>query len=342
VSATAIWTQESASQYTPYFKRVCENGPPNNPSAASLDIDNNALITHIDNKLISVCGSRYGYGACAKSNGSLPQDQVIGGRILYEFNIFPQGISDDPLYSNVIFFDMTRQRHNHLWYLVSGHHTLSDIGENLLFPSDEDPPKDIEYPNDDNSSNDEDNTPENGKIYQWDAPTIPISMNYPTYDGIINGFIIKKATFHEFARFALAPFVPNNQFPIQGSACSPFYNWSLIQYTKNENGKFVEDNDEVSFSTPVFVNTDGYIVSYNSSHNRWTALRSSNNINYYSSGNNPWIIEIPTQLVISITAANPGFQDGSTFSFSTFKSEENVYGKNNYLKLEASEYIDTY
>lgn len=373
VNATAIWTQETGSQYTPYYKYRCEdeNDPHNNPSAASLDIvDNGGLIDRIDNKYISECGSRYGYGTCAKTSNSTPKDQVIGGRILYEFEIFPDEITEDPLYADRVFFDLTRQRHNHKWNLESGKHNLVDSGENYLFPIDQNPVKDIETPNDDDTSVDEDNMPDNGKIYQWDAPTIPISMTYPTYYGIIYGFIIKKATFHDFARFMLGnsgvnPFdVDNSPTPVQGSACSKFYNWSMIQYTKNENGNFVVDDEEVSHSTPVFnngsgppyildpqngsiniqvdplANTEGYTATYDASIKRWNAVRSSNNSNYNSTGTGPWIIEIPSQVLITITPTNFGFPDGSNFSFSTFRTQENIYGKVNFINTEPFEYID--
>jgi hypothetical protein len=209
--------------------------------------------------------------------------------------------------------------------------------------------KDNELPNDDMGSVDEDNTPStsNGYIYSYDCPSIDITWETGTY-----AFRIRKRTFKEWVRVQLN----NTTFPtgesVQGSRASHKVQWYMLCYFKRDSsGKWIEDNTNPSYNTPVFTGigngtidvtllanavTEGFTATYDLANLKWTLTGTSGGSTSKKVKNAPvgtqWKLKIGNKIEVVITQVSTAFANGDKFVFSVFKSDA-TDGKKNEMGL---------
>lgn len=312
---------------------------PTNNSSCSQSEDNpkpgQGILTKLDAEnlqdriadRISQDGSRYGHGSNGKNSNNI--DDHYGGRILIEYIVYPPSTNFSAL---GVFFDCTRRKKTSLMQCEYG---KSIVNESVSFPSVED------FANDDMSNSaDEDNEPNDGKIYSWDTPGI----TYVSFDNSKKlAFKAIKMTFEDFVRIKVNETFPSNGGGLHGSRASHKVEWHTVLYTKSGVGNILMPDDQnISYSNPVKNSTggaigggscvvelltnpqtDGYTIVYNQGTNKWT-LTSLSNVNIVSpppSGSPlKWVIEDPGRVKVTITNASPVFYTGNKFLFSVFRS----------------------
>ncbi len=340
VKATAVWVTKTAR--SPWHIRQAADGFPNNPVPGPgndlPDLTEQDLIDYINKSYENgewagyraADGSRYGFGTMQEENGG-GDDEMIGGRILYEFKIAPPGAEELD-----VVFDVTRQVQYRDYCIFNGSGTLTPCGSDE-FPWLRSPVDDNELPNDDAYADGEQNTPVNRHLYSYDAPGTSIQAE-------TNAFYIRRNTFKEWVRVqvnnASFPAWPNSQEQVRGSRASPKYDWHLIHYLKRDSsGKWVEDNANPSYNTPVFSGTgngtinvtllanaitEGFTATYSLADLKWTLDGTSSDPVTDTQDPAPedteWTLTVAGKITVVITQGATAFANGDEFKFSVFKS----------------------
>jgi hypothetical protein len=162
VSATALWVEHKRA-LTTRASSGAANELPENLDESTVRNYIMRLWTAGNIAFKSSDGSHYGVGTMAGMySGDNPfsghpifSDQLIGGRILHEFEIFPHNVD-----SLGVIFDVTRQVESKRW-IIGKNKNFFSLQDTRTFPDNQAPKKDIEAPNDDGESYDEDNIPNN-------------------------------------------------------------------------------------------------------------------------------------------------------------------------------------
>ncbi|MEO5368146.1 MAG: hypothetical protein H7831_17700, partial [Magnetococcus sp. WYHC-3] len=342
VKATGIWVIKTAR--TPWCVRQATSGfpgnprigPPLTPSGTSElpDCDEINIWNLINVTYIACDGSRYGEGTFAKRGIN---DVMIGGRILWEFEIMPHGAS-----ALGAVFDVTRQKERRYRQIAWGSGTLTSIPglPDLDFPENQSPKKDNEMPTDDGDSSDEDNVPLNDHLYSFDAPSTSIR-------GGTEAFVITRVHFREWVRMRISgSFANNANGVVEGSRCSAKEDWHLLSYLKRDiNGLCVKDADAISYCDPQLqwgggitsdgtmvvslladAVTEGFNAVYDAANQKWTLTGTSGTppVSVQKVGAIPagttWIITIGTKISVTITQGATAFGNGDSFTFSVFKT----------------------
>jgi hypothetical protein len=351
VKATAVWvtkTERPAEEGScPWFNRQVEDGFPNNPEAGEQlpAIVKDTLRFAINNTapygVRAADGSRYGFGSFRSAAGV---DSHIGGRILFEFQVSPEGAE------SLVVFDVTRQIESRDFAMEHGSGEWNDPAPRPPedFPWLQAPRKDNELPNDDEGNVDEQNLPSNQLLYSFDGPGVLIDQNY--------AFVLSRNTFKELVRVRVAdePFEDSAEVPlesVQGSRASPKYDWHLLCYLRNgAEGRLVVDDANPSHSQPTFSGvgngtvsvtllaeaaTQGFSATYDAATFKWTLTGTSGNSISDEKAEAPpgatWTLTIPETVTVQITQGTVAFGVGDQWLFSAFKSsapdgKQNVIG----------------
>lgn len=251
--ATAVWVKISPSSQV-WFS---------NSSTPVLGVDlpradKERFKYAVNTSWISVSGQRYGYGSFysgqpqQNSTGTQPphpltsllpgiQDKEIGGRILFEYNIQPQGSEE------LVNFDCARQKKARPYRFNDFEDNLVPVMRVIDFPFERG--EDNEKANDDgNNISDEDQYPTEGFIYSADRPGN--NMIEPESKEI--GFKVNKITFIEYIRLQVksGTVVPGNN--LVGSRCSGKVEWHCVYYLRRSttDRKLLADNNMTSASEP--------------------------------------------------------------------------------------------
>ncbi|MBN8679892.1 MAG: hypothetical protein J0M29_16815 [Chitinophagales bacterium] len=191
-------------------------------------------------------GSNYGFGHFYEDPINPGTDQFLGGRALYEFEVTPGGINYNAIFG--LNFDITRQIEAQQWKFkgsldapipecisLSSPGCVSGVE---LFPYHNG--HDNELPNDDNSANDEHNTPP--LLYSFDSPGL-MGMGSSRF-GIIQD------NFHEFVRVSLSPTAWGEN--LIGSRISEKVSWHMfINVRTGQSNNFELDPLPTSNSGPL-------------------------------------------------------------------------------------------
>ncbi len=345
VKATGIWFIEHVFWVT----RVDAVDPMDNPDPITdlLNLGNTMsdLETLFINGNISWEGSRYGHGNYRKESVTPPMlpmaDIKIGGRILYEFEIFPH-LTDDEISDFNLVFDITRQRRTRLRTIESGSGELK-----LPNSSQRDFPweagADNETPNDDDKNEDEDNTLQGNFIYTYDAPGITLDDPFQNFAA----FNISKTSFFEFVRVKIDENFTNMNGLVEGSRASDRSAWHSFLYVKRgSNGLLVEDDAIVSLSEPVentsgldkgnfelsivsggaaSVLTSGYKVVFDGDDNKWVLTNNTSLETFASDEVSPsegavWTINTGSIQVKVTQTGGINFMTGELITFSSFRT----------------------
>ncbi|MBK7936960.1 MAG: hypothetical protein IPJ82_07600 [Lewinellaceae bacterium] len=348
VTATALWVKNTRIWKT---REPCPSSPPcigiENPEAGGsgnarlVGLDAGYLQNLINIDRVSIDGSRYGHGFNSKDSNS---DKGFGGRILFEFLIYPTNVDFFSQFN--VQFDCTRQRRTRTMKVTHGGTPGNTSSSVVDFPANMDEAND-----DPSGSVDEDNTPtyvdvsfdgfpKGWRIYSWDRPGITDIEDGQTY-----AFWATKNTFKEYVRIQI-----NNNFPgynmnedgLLGSRASNKIDWHCVYYTKSGPQNLLEpDIQSISFSNPqksgpgngiceveIFSTSinSGYTAYYIPNDTRW-GLSSPNvgTIVIADSlpGSNPkkWVLEHSGRIKVTITAeGSNNFGNNSLFKFSVFRT----------------------
>lgn len=336
VKATAVWVTKT--DRSPWCTRQSADGFPDNPVPGAgkdlPDVDSASILTLINdyapNGFRAANGSRYGYGTFA-ANAAGGTEARIGGRILYEFEVHPAGVE-----ALGVVFDVTRQVERRSWYIIIAHGTLNTDANDPPedFPWKQAPVRDNELGNDDISSDDEDNVPKNAHVYSFDSPSVLRGAGF-------NAFTIQRYTFKEWVRMQVNNAAFASGESVQGTRCSPKYDWHLLNYLKRDcNGYLVPDNTNPSYNDPLLSNpnangtisvtllddsvTEGFRAKYDLANLKWTLTGTSGDSASDSKASAPpgtkWTISIGTKIKVELTQGTAAFADADFFAFSVFKS----------------------
>ncbi len=351
VKATAAWVNKTARPAgegtNPWYTRRAATGWAHNPKVGAEgqlpDLNKAALVSLINTTQKATDGSRYGHGPMR------PTNSWFGGRILYEFELVPDGVQDLG-----IVVDGTRQVAGHTYYISVGTKTITNWETyNRYFPFllMEKPPKDNELPNDDWPSDESanDNSPNNQHIYSWDSPSVSNLLAGWW------GFYINRYTFKEWVRIKLEDTAFLDNTTVEGSRASDKYDWHCVYYVKrNADGKWVEDNaspsacaPELTTGTPsdkgtlaVTVNatnavTEGWSVKYDKTDDEWDVTSDDGSQGTLTKqgdgtwqGNGAKAGNTRVTLTVTHTAGKAAFVNNDEFKFSTFKSTASGGKKN--------------
>lgn len=186
-----------------------------------------------------------------------PRDERIGGRILFELEVGPNGAED---LGNLV-WDVTRQKRRRVRRVVAGTGVLSLVNDgpsadrlpDLDFAIEEQ--LDVELPQDDERDTDEDNEPDdgNGFLYSFDTPGLENRADARVNTQQVD-FLVRWLLFREWARARL----DNGSFRhrpgaarVEGSRGSPVREWYAVQYFRRaEDGRFEPDLARASASAP--------------------------------------------------------------------------------------------
>ena len=233
VKATAVWVQ--------FERKYLTKGVGDNPSPATLGIDEPTLVNLIENIYKDNLDQRYGIGPSSEFNqllysGTCPTAVYNGinagynAILMTEYHILPDNLKDIPGMLGVK-FDFARQ-------LDADENIIKYNGfmweEHPIFP-DEVYGDGIEGSNDDGENLDEDLTPSMfNKIYSYDAPGFSYHNNTYfdcTLGGIRTSYYHRNLDFKEFARVSFNA-QPEGDGLVQGSRCSNYVEWDT-EYTVN-------------------------------------------------------------------------------------------------------------
>lgn len=343
VKATALWVQKTnrpANQgLNPWrVRQAGENsGFPNNPKPVDdlQDISDLSFTRVVITNNIALDGSFYGFGTFGKKfSPNENEDVKIGGRILWEFEVFPHGV-----YDLGARFDLTRQREWKLWKIIAGV-AVPIATESGKFPWQQNPIKDNELPNDDAiGEGGKQKTPINDHIYNADTPSTAISD--PT-----SAFLILRANFKEWVRAQVNEEEITQPYEQpKGSRASDKYDWYLVYYLKQgPGGKLVVDSTNPSASFPEFRGagngtctvqllqnavSEGFTATYNAATLTWTLEGTSGaGVSVPKTSAPPgteWRLEITDKIVVTIVQGSVPFGnapngDPARFQFSVFKT----------------------
>ena len=342
------------------------------------NINEDEILNRINERWISKNENRYGHGSCFRSELSVQtptgiqtfpsgEDKRFGGRILFEFQIFPNDLITSNL-NDFVFYDITRQKKNRFYKVASGGILGTFETDNSVnFPWEQPlgggSPLDVELPNDDMNPNDEDNTPNSGLpnsnfIYSFDPPTTDIIE----FEIEILAFKVNMITFKEFARIRLMDDFPDlGQNLVSGSRSSDKIDWHCVYYVRrasNDTYKMMIDNEPVSLSIPVKsgngngnitftpnplpMNTPtmGYRVVFEG--NKWELHQNNGlpttppTISSNISNSGPWTIDF-NGITLEITEGNPSYFSGDQYTFSVLNTM-NPNGKQNIINTGTAEF----
>jgi len=233
VSATAIWVRKKNVYYDSITKIPL-------PVPALLGIDQPGLIESIDKDgtqsnhgFRAKDGSRYGFGSFAKkdwTNYYTGEDLFYGGRILFEFEIFPHEICNKLNIYDII-FDITRRKDTYDILYNDEHHNPKITKESFPIIND--------ISNDDtNDLFDEDKTPSPGnhEIFSYDSPSVNrLSFIDPIKKDTnkTNTFVFRNLNFSEFVRISLKSQNLEGDSILRGSRCSNNIDWLLSSASYN-------------------------------------------------------------------------------------------------------------
>lgn len=353
VVLSRVWTQRVGCEPSP----ICiENPEPVNGPLDRLRALNGSSLQDRISENISIDGSRYGHGTCRRDAPTPPnKDQTYGGRILFEFLIYPTAVNFS-LYD--VYFDCTRQRKLREMIVEHGEVTGNIcLDGNVRYKCQEFPQDDSA--NDDEQSGDEDNTPaflnesydgypKGYRIYSRDRPAI--SDLYSTLSKK-QAFWVTKLTFREFVRikvgedFASGTNIQADGNGLIGSRASNKIDWHTVFYTRSgASNILIPDDQNISASEPQKDGTGkngngtcsitffasaknaAYRLYYDSATTTWTLVDISSGPTPISTGllqggSNPrqWIIVSAfVRVVITEDPANPFGGVPNTNSSSTF------------------------
>ena len=353
VKATAVWVINSRVWCT---RDVCQPFCAENPKAGEgrLSALNETNLENLINVLrVSKDHSRFGHGYDTKVG---TEDQGFGGRILFEYLIFP---NDGNLSDLDVIFDCTRQKKIREMRTMHGKMPPGvsitpidfpdEIGANIDKPNDDESSGDDEY-NVPTYTNAFDSYPAGWRTYAWDRPGIT-NIN----QGQGTAFKVGRQLFRDFVRVNIGEtFESGNS--LQGSRVSDKIDWYSVYYTKSGANHLLEpDEQSVSASNPIRVdntsgngsctiqtlanaNNAGYKLLYNSFQQKWE-LKNANDASINTAtplpGSNPkkWVITDPEKVTVTIIEGNIPFGNGSEFKFSVFKT---IFVKINVTKNDAS------
>ncbi|MFN0036870.1 MAG: hypothetical protein ACKVUS_17580 [Saprospiraceae bacterium] len=344
--ATAVWVTR-----TQYWRENTSLPIPGPESIGGTlkTLETEFLYKRINNTLISTSGNRYGHGEF--NRGKLgedtgPNDKRFGGRILFEFSVFPKEAA------RVVQFDITRQRKTRTgkhYYAISPN--FFPDPKNTDFPNDPSQNKDNELPNDDSDGGDEDNTPNLSFIYSIDPPGT-VKKSIPTYktSGEISdttiAFKVSKNSFREFVRIQIKPagFPFKGQDEVFGSRASDHNEWHCTYYAKRfgDENMLIGDYNVVSSSIPLKykktytgngiatvsiltsdVSTDNFFLSYTAAQNQWYLSNSDITGGIGESGppaaDGSWTVTLNGVTVVVQPGSIP-FQNEFTWVFNTFRT----------------------
>ncbi|MEZ4908635.1 MAG: hypothetical protein R2771_13575 [Saprospiraceae bacterium] len=234
IAATAIWVEKKDVYYDDISKIEL-------PIPGNIGINNSVLEDIINTSTDgyrAVDDSRYGFGSCKKNSLSIlgtsyytNEDSKFGGRILFEFEIFPHDIV--PLLSSYnITFDIARRKK-----------VRDELYQPGIVDPDIIPPIDYNFPYQNEQANDdpqnlpttgdyldEDNSPTGFEIFSFDAPTTGMrSEQVGSTTNILSTYavVFRDIDFEEFTRLAFKNGNLLKGDHISGSRCSKKINWSI-------------------------------------------------------------------------------------------------------------------
>ncbi|MBI4833338.1 MAG: fibronectin type III domain-containing protein [Planctomycetes bacterium] len=324
VKATAVWVILNRAYYT-----RATSGDENKIPDYLNDIDENYLRkTDIQNNQASD-SSYYGLGSYTDEDGNTQ----LGGRILFEWNIIPNG---EELRKLGVVFDVTRQAMWRAYGIQSGKRILEPVAppDKWKFPENRTPAMDNETPNDNGHPEDEDNEPENSMIYSSDRPGYPSSLT-----GI--AFVTYRSWFKELVRIQLnnTPFKHDNEKilqDVQGSRASAKKDWHIVFYTvRNSDGEMERDTAPTTCSVPIKTGTgngtfstalstnavtEGFAATYDATNQKWTLTGTNSQPVSASLANGIWTLTVQNKITVTITQGTTAFANGDRFTFSVFKT----------------------
>ncbi|MDF1661755.1 MAG: hypothetical protein P1V97_08275 [Planctomycetota bacterium] len=205
VKLTAIWVKykscKNALKET-LWKDCATLGNKASPSEDRGTRDSENELYKVFQKLFQGTFGRTGFAGKSRPN--------IGHGIGFEFQVFPTGVGKGP--DSFVKFDVTRQKENYVAH--KGGYVLKDE-----FPKD-DTPND-EAGDENPTVNDEDNSPENDRIYSIDKPLLRTPYNETTK--LFFGAFVMQANFKEYVRVRFDGKAFSNVDI--GSRCSDKKNW---------------------------------------------------------------------------------------------------------------------
>jgi len=352
--ATSVWVTR-----TQYWRENTASPVPDVPGVLE-NLDEEKLVTAINDRWISMSGNRYGHGEFNRGywdgdNGLY--DKRFGGRILFEFSVSPKEAA------RVVQFDITRQRKTRTANLYYTEIPFFFPIASTDFPDEPTQNKDNELPNDDSAGADEDNKPKFSFIYSADPPaTAKMAISDMPPNEIENtvAFKVSKNSFREFVRVQLknsSGFPYDDQNEVLGSRASDRYEWHCTYYTKrfNDANTLIGDYDIVSSSIPLKFNeayigngtatvtnltndvaTDAFFLLYAATENVWHL---SNFIAESEESGPPaadgsWTVTL-YGVTVRILPGNIPFQEGFAWVFNTFHTAAPSGTKINEININA-------
>lgn len=249
--------------------------------------------------------------------------------MLFEYKVYP-ALTQTTFENLGIDFDVTRRRKTRKLECAYGSAPISGAFEPFPAVRDE--------ANDDNNNNfyDEDNIPNEGFIYSWDAPGIPLYKENGSIDSDW-AFKCVNSTFEEFVRVGIWNYIPDiNANGVFGSRVSEKKPWHCVYYMKSASNLLLEPDGSVASynrikekggtangnvgngscsielkSSPI---SNGYTLKYDSG--KWKF----NGIEVAENPSGKWIYDNGNNIKITITKGNVPFYNDDQFLFSVFVS----------------------
>lgn len=187
-----------------------------------LTLDGDLSITYLSGDKVREGASRYASSDLnthiLNSGGELGAaytSPITSNGMEMEFTLLPSEIGSE----SRLVWDITRQVESKAWKVDSG--TTTPIGTAKDWPAN------VEEPNDDNDASDEDNEPEEDKIYATDF------VGFATDFAFADRAIVR-ANFWEFVRVRIGGAFTNQNGVVEGSRCSDRVAWrSRLDVTVN-------------------------------------------------------------------------------------------------------------
>ncbi len=340
VRATAVWAERSLVKVT--------RSPLPGHNDIPDDADRQGFRAFINQSISQLDGTRFGLGT-QRTNGQA--DTFTGGRILHEFTIQPPGVETLP----TVTWDVTRQvfAQDHVIVVGSAVPTLWTPDFKRDFPEAKVPPQNVELPNDDLDSSDEDNQPTNRHIYSWDTPGQPLRA---VWNNAEVAFWTRRDTFREFVRVRVGEgqqFQGTNRV-LEGSRSSAYSEWHYADYlVRGPLATWVPDTAAAAASAvhrqgrgngTVVVRllseavTEGYTATYRANTRTWTLTGTSGATasvaHAQAQRGAQWRPRIDGRIELVVTQGSEGFTDTSRLIFSVFRAASPL-GKRNVNALGA-------
>lgn len=339
VRATGVWVTKT-QVYKDRVPAQVVNGQVV-PPALPANLVNETLLNKITiDRVSALDGSLFGLGPCGKIPGTAI-DSLWGGRILYEYQIAPQGSGA------LVWFDTTRRARGQIRYLPAGSREWVDVSSKVL-------PAAAEQGNDDGGDEDEQRNPDekvgnmsaNGFLYSWDVPSYGMAF-FSRERGYRNAFATDRVDFSEWVRikpksqFDFAHEIPGlPQFAdLQGSRASALTPWHISLHLKWDGAKLVPDTSVVTASGSYFDGvgtlgamavetvgsppTEGFTATFN--NGSWTVVTASGaskviagatgTVEFTDAGGN-----VQYRVTITQGAGGAAFVNGDTFRASVYKT----------------------